>query len=73
MEVRERVERNGQSEGFVLPDVGGSERGNGVENLEVQRLKGVWGKAIVWVDGVEYGVLWETRRSFGEGIGVVRV
>ena len=57
MEVRERVEGNGEIEGFVLPNVRGSERGNGVENLEVKRLKGVLRKGIVWVDGVECSVL----------------
>lgn len=56
-EVRERVEGNGEGERLVLPNVRGSERGNGVEDLEVERLKGVLGKGIVWVYGVDHGVL----------------
>lgn len=73
MEVRERVEGNGKSEGFMLPNVRGSERGNGVEDLEVEGLKGVLGKEIVWVDGVKYGVFWEARGGLREGIEVVWV
>lgn len=50
MEMRERMEGNGESERFVLPNIRGSERRNGVQNLQVKGLKGVMGKGIVRVD-----------------------
>ena len=67
-EVRERVKGDGESERLVLPNVRGSEKRSNVKDLEVEGLKGLLGKGIVWVYVVEYGVIWEPRGGLREQI-----